>query len=173
MITALAVDSGGDSAYVTRGGDRGVEKYELTGPNATFLYARDPGSNVGAVAVDSADNLFVAQEDGGSNVIAEYAPDGTLLKRFGYGEIEWGLLGLAINAAGNIFASEANSGVPSSPGNRIIRINLPPAGPLSCCLTSFPSNTKALLKGGVNPEGNTRHLSLRIHKRRGLRRQRQ
>ena len=150
-IRALAVDSSGDSAYVTRSG--GVEKYELTGPNATFLYARDPGSEAVAVAVDSADNLFVAQDDGGSHVIAEYASDGTLLKRFGYGEIEWSLEGLAINAAGNIFASEENSGVPSSPGNRIIRIGLPPTGPLPCCLTSIPSNTKALLKGGVNPEG--------------------
>jgi hypothetical protein len=147
----LAIDSNGD-AYVVRNG--GVEKYELTEPTATQLYARDLGTNTRAVAVDASDNVFAQHIHPGDNIraIVKYSPSGQTLKRFGYGLIEFNLEGLAIGATGDSFGSEENV-ASTTVGNRVVRISQPPPGPVACCLVAQTRNTSATLQGRLNPEG--------------------
>jgi hypothetical protein len=44
--------------------------------------------------------------------------------------------------------------------HRIRSLSFPPPGPITCCIEATAGNTKATLKGGVNPEGKatTYHL---------------
>ncbi len=150
-VGSIAVDSSGD-AYITIAG--GIEKFEPSEPNATFLYSLDPGSNTTSLAIDSSDNLFAAQSEGGFRVITEYDSSGSTVFRFGYREIDFNLNGLAVSSAGNgVFGSEEYVGAPS-PGNRVVLFSLPPPGPLACCPAAGPvGNTKATLNASINPEG--------------------
>ncbi|HEU4392494.1 MAG TPA: NHL repeat-containing protein, partial [Solirubrobacterales bacterium] len=152
FLQALAVDSSGH-VYVNRIGTGGiVEKHELSEPSATLLDSFDVGANTTALAVDSTDRLYAAQLNGGLRAITKRDPSGNIVKRFGYGEIGFGLQGIAAGAGGELFGSEEFTGSPS-PGNRVIRLPQPAPGALSCCLEATLGNTKATLKGGINPEG--------------------
>jgi hypothetical protein len=146
-ISAATVDSSGDIYVIS---EATVKKYELTEPNATLLESF-AAPNATALAMGPEGNIFVTQGFG-SRVITKQAPDGAILKRFGYGQIDFNLKSLAVGAGGNLFGSEENAGGPSF-GNKVIRIEQPPPGPLACCLSAAPSNTKAALKAQVNPEG--------------------
>ena len=150
LVGGLAVDSNED-LYVASTGSGDGSKYEFSEPTATLLFALPSGANIKALTVDPNDNLYVAELDGGIREITKRDSTGEVLKRFGYGQIEWNLNGLGIGT-GSIFGSEENIGAPT-PGNKVIRIEQPGPGPLACCLSSTPRNTSATLKGGVNPEG--------------------
>ncbi|MGC1166595.1 MAG: hypothetical protein WA862_10845 [Solirubrobacterales bacterium] len=144
-ISALAVDSGGNP-YVARGSLR-VEKYDPSGAPLNTISL----NNVRAIAVNASDHLFASHLEGQSNqtkVITEFDPAGATLRRFGYGLIEDNLAALAVNstAAGDLFGSEPVN-------DRVRYLSFPAAGPLPCCVQALPGNTKATLKGGVNPEG--------------------
>lgn len=149
-VSGLGVDSFGD-IYVIRVG--GVEKFKPSEPDATFLYAvLEPNSNAKSIALDSNDNLLIAHVVQSFRVITEFNSAGTASKRFGYNQIERNLVGLAAGVGDNVFGSEEYGGAPQF-GSKVTRITPPPPGPLTCCLESTIGNTKATLKGGLNPEG--------------------
>jgi hypothetical protein len=161
-VRDLAVDSLGD-LYVSVAGAGGViRKYSPAG----ILIANLGGLQTEGLSVDAADNLFAKQRakpvtkppDANTYFIAEYAPDTSLVKRFGY------LLGLrdgtslaaleGLGGAEGIFATEGAVGeVPT-------RVNfLPiPKGPV---IVPEPCHVKpgalgsvrATLQAEVNPEG--------------------
>ena len=159
-IRGIAVNSTG-AIYVHRGGGENViEKLEASEPNATLIESFDEGDvaeNTRGITVDSEDHLFAAQleklSSGDRRVISEREPTGTVIKRFGYGEIQFNLNGIAIDAVGDVFGSEEYAGPPTTLGNQVIRVSQPPAGPLPCCGEVVRGNTKATIKGSVNPEG--------------------
>jgi hypothetical protein len=146
-VSDLAVDSSGD-AYVMNGR---VEKYELTEPEATKLNEFETSPNLRAVAVDQDDNLYAAQREGGFWIVTKRDSSGDILKRFGYEAIQFGFNGMAVGTGGDVFGSEEFAGL--SPSNKVIGISQPPPGPVSCCLESTVGNTKATVKGKLNPEG--------------------
>jgi 6-bladed beta-propeller len=141
---SVAIDSD-NNIYVSFASGDGVEVYEPTVPIATFLNTFDVGGNNKALAFDAAGNLYVAQLDSASRpVITKRDPSGTVVRRFGY-EIEFNLEGLAVGAGGDLFGSEERK--------QVTRISEPPPGAVPCCLDPDLGNTKATLKGKVNPEG--------------------
>ena len=146
-----AIDSTADLYINKTGVGGGIEQYELTAPTATQLMLIE-GPNSSAIAVDGEDDLYVAQRSGGRPVVTKYSPGGAILKRFGYGEIQFNLQGLAVGETGSLFGSEEFVGNETE-GNKVIRIPQPSPGPIPCCVTVSPGNTKATLKGQVNPEG--------------------
>ncbi len=129
-----------------------IQKYEFTEPVSTLLNEFDGNTNLRAIAIGQDDSLFIAQLDNNSWIVTERNPGGLIVKRFGYGEIDFGMSSIAVAAGGEVFGSEEYVGTPF-PGNRVISIDRPPSGPLSCCLDVQTGNTKATLKGQVNPEG--------------------
>lgn len=141
-IRDLAVDSSGD-LYIGRTAT-GVEKVDPSG-NPLFTLNL---TAVQAVAVDSSDNLFVSHYDGNSKVVTEFDSSGAILSRFGYDAIDEGLAAIAVNSTptGDVFGSERFN-------DRLRYLSLPAPGPLPCCVQAELGNTKATLKGGVNPEG--------------------
>jgi hypothetical protein len=150
-VAAMAVDSKGDAYALAQ--SNGIQKYEPTEPDAVLLDQFDTGvigDNTTALAVGSEDHLFAAQLVSNVYVITERDTSGKIIKRFGYGEIQFNLNGLAAGS-GALFGSEEYAGVIT--GNKVIKIAEPPPGPLACCLEATPGNTKAALKGSVNPEG--------------------
>ena len=155
LLGNIVVDSAGD-LYVNRQDTPAtqdlIEKYALSEPNATLIESFDSGANTHALAIGPENHLFAFQDNSGRRAISERESNGLLVKRFGYGEIQFPLEGLAVGLSGNLFGSEENVGGPS-PGNRVIALTPPAPGPLACCLEFTAGNTSALLKGAVNPEG--------------------
>ena len=153
IIRNIVVNSAGD-LYVNRRGivPDFIEKYALSEPNATLIESFDSGASTNALAIGPENHLFAAQINAGRFVISERGSNGTLVKRFGYGEIQFPLEGLAVGPSGTLFGSEEYVGLPS-PGNRVITLTPPAPGALACCLGFTAGNTSALLKGGINPEG--------------------
>ncbi len=151
VARGIAVDSAG-AVYVIRNG--GIEKYEASEPQATLLSAFAAGSNTSSLSINASNHVFAAQAEGSNWVITEYDASGTALSRFGYGEIEFRLNGLAIAAASDgVYGSEEYVNSPTL-GNKVLFLPFPPPGPISCCAVAGPvSNTKATLKGRINPEG--------------------
>jgi DNA-binding beta-propeller fold protein YncE len=159
LAGALAVDSTGDFYVAGEGGvETAIRKYEPDGS----LIGVVTEEVFQALAVDSADNLFLAtntengKETGGRKSIVEYDSSGSELRRFGYGLLEAGVGGLAPyeSATGDIYASEREAA--GAGGNRVLHIDIPEKGPLvfpAPCKTSILGNTKATLQAGVNPEG--------------------
>ena len=157
---AFAVDSTGDF-YVgsEAGGPEAIRKYEPGGG----LIGTVAQENLDALAVDSADNLFLAtltedgKETGGRLSFVEYDSGGSSLRRFGYGSLEdlnAGGLAPYHSATGDVYVSEPEEF--GTKGNRVLHIDFPGAGPLvrpEPCKPSFLGNTKATLSAEVNPEG--------------------
>jgi hypothetical protein len=150
----LAVDSSGAIYVIIDGGTDGIRKYDASG---TLLYQLTEVANATRLGIDSADNLFAAEEDSGLRVIAEYDEAGNTLRRFGYEAIRRNLLGLAplSSAFGDVFASEDNRFVEED-GDLLRYLAFPPPGPIvvpSTVKASPLGNTKVTLNAQVNPEG--------------------
>jgi DNA-binding beta-propeller fold protein YncE len=149
-IKALAVASTGSFYVAKEGAERGLRKYDAS----ANLLSSFPSDNLAALALDSADDLYVAEGAGGTfthGSIVEYDAAGNALRRFGYGSFEGshgaqGLAPLPI-AGGGAYASESV---------RVIQIPFPSPGPIvfpQPCSASPIGNTKATLNAEVNPEG--------------------
>jgi DNA-binding beta-propeller fold protein YncE len=143
---ALAVDSSGNFYVGFNGRDGLIQKYDPSGVEITAGPFPLTVHDLTSLANDAADNLFAAESDGGVWEITEYDTSGNLRGRFSYGSIEQNLGGIAFSEPGAIYGTETDR-------DRVKRFDLPAPGPLSCCLQATPGNTKATLKGGVNPEG--------------------
>lgn len=159
-LTGLAVDSSGD-AYI-RGfpPEESLCKYDSTGA-AIFCFPPNEAEGVLALATDGADHLFAVGLDRAVGpvqrtyrVIAEYDPTGNPLRRFGYGELEGFLEGLAVHpgATGPVYAS----------GGEVVLGLSYPTGPLiapEACAAPAATlhSTRATLVAEVNPEGKATH----------------
>jgi hypothetical protein len=157
-MVQLAVDSSGDF-YTYTGGedreDRGLRKFDASGSQIGGDIL--PINSVGAIAVDSADDLYVAEGGGSGSIgghILERDAGGTPLRSFGYGSfhISGNLDGLAPfhSAAGDIYAAEEFG------ENRVLDVGFPPPSPIAIpepCTASPLGNTAATLNAEVNPEG--------------------
>ena len=147
-----AVVDSTSNLYIIRVGANGrIEKYGLTEPSASLLETFDTNANTTALAVDDEDNLYAAQLDASSRVITKRNSSGTVVKRFGYGDIQFNLEGLAVDADGALFGSEAYVGSETL-GNKVVRIPQP-LRPFAVLVSINPGNTKATLEGQINPEG--------------------
>ena len=62
--------------------------------------------------MDSKDNIYAAELSDGMWMITKRDPSGAVIKRFGYGEIQFNLMGLAVDATGNVYGSEKTSALP-------------------------------------------------------------
>jgi NHL repeat len=162
VLRQLAVDSSED-AYVAM--DRppvGMRKYALATPE-TKLCDLDPGIETNAIGFDAAGHVFASQREGLAGgiglfqVITEYDSSCGLLSRFGYGQIEENLRGLAAfsNAEGDLFAGGWTDDETQSAG-QIKQLKLPAPGPIVAppSLKANPiGNTKATIAAEINPEG--------------------
>jgi hypothetical protein len=142
-IAALAVDSA-ERVYLSYNGLGGVHRSGAVGCTL------DPDKETTALALDGAGNLLAAQKEGSRRVLTQYDSSCETLRRFGYGEIDSKIVGLAVPhpSLGAAVGSELGSGV------RVF--SAPPPGPVF-----FPAspqlgdvgNTWAEVKSEVNPEG--------------------
>ena len=157
----LALDSGGrlylSNSTASETG-AAVRKYEWGEPSATLLSTFEP-SGPGALATDTADDLFVADRigGGGSDVggaIAEWSPAG-VQQRAIYGSLRSSApTGIAAyhGAGGELFASEAG---------RVVQIPFPAPGTVPPAPVILRETTtsgevrsaRATLQAEVNPEG--------------------
>jgi hypothetical protein len=156
-IRDLAIDSTGDF-YVSVAGAGGViRRYSPTGT----LIADLGGIQTEGLSVDAAGNVFGKQRGEGAtrSFVAEYAPDNSLIKRFGYTEgLQRGTSIAALEGEGGaegVFATET-SFVPAF----TTQVNfLPiPKGPVivpeSCRVKNDePGSVRATLQAEVNAEG--------------------
>jgi DNA-binding beta-propeller fold protein YncE len=150
-MLALAVDStGGSYVYGAAGG--GFHKFD----SSFNEVASFPNGTVGALAVDPADNLFVAAGAGGISSIIEYGsstpPAG--IRRFGYrGD---GLTSPFSADSGLAPYQSANGDIYASEGDQVSAVGFSAPGPVVLsrpCTAPKPGNTSATLSAQVNPEG--------------------
>ena len=156
--TGVAVDSEGNVYVGTAGATGVVRKYD---PSGTELFNVDPSFNINFVAVDTDDNLYISDNTGDSteesqSAVLEYSPTGTQLRTF-YA-LHTRLLGMApyANPNGDVFAAEEEEVFQGS--GRVVDLTIPPPGPVVYPNSPAPpassvGNTKATLRGKVNPEG--------------------
>jgi DNA-binding beta-propeller fold protein YncE len=148
--TGMAVDSTGNLWVI---GMNALRKFEA---NGTKLIEK-PSTNPGAVAVDSSDNVFAAENAVGlRKAIFEYSSAGNPVRRFGYGDLNLFAKGLAPfeTAAGDIYVSQEFDGPP--PLAEVFSLDFPDPGPLvfpEPCKANPLGNTKATLNAEINPEG--------------------
>ncbi len=146
-MKALAVNSGGSFYVETAGEGGGLRRYDAGGN----LLEEIPQREALGLAVDPADDLFFSERELSEGRlhfdIAERDSAGSVLRHFGYGEIESRPSGLAFfhTGSGDLYATE---------GSSVIYLALPPLGPViaSPC-SAISGNTKATLEADVNPEG--------------------
>jgi len=158
---ALAVDSGGD-LFASFGAfeDIGIWKYEWAEPTAVKLIRFDfsPVTIPRARSLTmSDDDLFAFQFIGSPTtgadlrVITRFDLDGSILSRFGYGEIPSSLSeGMAANAGtGDVYGLETELN-----NQKAIHLTVPEPGPIVATTKAAPvGNAKATLRAEVNPEG--------------------
>jgi len=140
VLRGLAVDSGENSYLILERGGEEIRKYDSSGN--VLCKEVDKGTESTALAVDSFGRLFAAQREAGlqSSVdfrtITQYDPSCNRLRRFGYGEIEKPVRGLAgfLSAGGEIFASEEEKGVHY--------LAQPPLGPIVAGVEADPVSNK-------------------------------
>jgi hypothetical protein len=159
-VSTFAVDSTG-AFYTTLG--RPLRKYDADGDLIREITPFEDFEDVGALAlaVGPEDNLFAVSSETGSIVtVFEIDPVGDRLRRFGYASISAATTATAIAAspdpkAGGVYVGEGFGSLPTD-GNRVVQIDLPPAGPLvfpKPCSTDPLGNVKATFNAEVNPEG--------------------
>jgi len=143
---ALVVDSSGNFYTTFSLSSEGVDRFD---PSGNLLSNIDPGTGAYALAIDSADHLFVAQSPPLYSVVTEYDSSGAKLFRFGYEEIPNLSWGLAIqNSTGTLFGASGSA--------EIVRLTKPALGPIvvpKSVLANPIGNAKATLNAKVNPEG--------------------
>lgn len=157
-MSALAVDSIGNS-YIGRSGSTGaVRKYDPAGSCLNCLNPIDPSFNITALALDSADNLFVA-DNSEASAVYQYDSAGNQLRSFGYGALASRAEGIAPYPAGGICTTQGFEGT-----SKVTCIDFPPPGPIVLpqpaigfgsprTFASAVTNIKATLNATVNPEG--------------------
>ncbi|MEZ5076447.1 MAG: hypothetical protein R2725_03280 [Solirubrobacterales bacterium] len=144
----LAVGGSGD-LYATFGSGGGIFKFdwaepvcpELTDPLEPELFTQPLG-------VADGGDLYGQNDSGGfGRVITRYSLAGAVLRRFGYGDLNTTIPGIAPfeSAFGDVFASEQNGPVKY--------LREPPAGPLSAATSASAGNVRATLSAQINPEG--------------------
>jgi hypothetical protein len=148
--SGIAVDSIGDFYLAGNSTTGAVRKYD---PSGALLNTVNPSSNISAIGVDAADNLYVGDlQDGlGGNqrAIFEYDPAGAKLRVF-YGDAARRLSSLApySGAGGDVFA------VSQEPA-AVVHIPFPVPGPVvapGATKAIEIGNTRATLTAQVNPE---------------------
>jgi hypothetical protein len=146
----LAVDSAGNLFVF----GTAVRKYDPTG--TTLLKELPIGSNLGALAVDVGDDLYLAENASGEHEIAKY--DGVTLAQLSSFYLAGGqrATALAPNAAGDGILAVAPGLF--GPLSGVTEVPLPPPGPVvypppSQSFASAVGNVKATLNAKVNPEG--------------------
>lgn len=172
LLIAVAADSTGDVYAAMENEALGILKLD---PGGSAVCEIDSDKRSTALAVDPAsDRLYAAQGEsrvrgsGAYRIVAEYGPGPgcPAVRRFGYGEIEDPVLGLAVfpgvlapGRAGDALISE-NSG---STTHRVLGLGLPPEGPIivpGSVIANPISNTKATLGAEINPEGAETEVSI-------------
>jgi hypothetical protein len=127
-----------------------VRKYDASGTEINAGPFPLAVQNLNSLGTEAADSLFTAETavSGGDEhrQITKYSNSGDVLGRFGYDSIGEVPSGLASAESGALYGTETGR-------DRVKRFDLPAPGPLLCCLEATPGNTKATLKGAVNPEG--------------------
>jgi DNA-binding beta-propeller fold protein YncE len=155
----LAVDSAGN-IYSTFNKGNGVFKFN---PSCEEKFnPLDPsGHNPISLAIGEGNHLFVAESEGrvgkaaGSwEIVTEFEPNGTYLKRFGYG---LGFAGtLRVNALAPFPSTEGDVFASLSAGSdRVSYLSIPPPGPVIAPLSlkAQAGSTHATLAAELNPEG--------------------
>jgi DNA-binding beta-propeller fold protein YncE len=154
--TGVAVDSTGSFYVGTSSVTGAVRKYNSSGACLNCSEPIDPSFNILALAVDSSDNLYVADNTGNFSTsrpgILQYEPDGDQIRAF-YGTLATGARGLApfSDADGDVYAAESGEG-------RVLHIPFPPPGPVvypgaSTVFASGIRSKKVILHSEINPEG--------------------
>jgi NHL repeat-containing protein len=160
----LAVDPAGN-VYATVDGPGGLRKF---GPSGTELCSLDPAIETTAVNTDAAGNVFAAEGVSAVNqpfaysAVAEYGPSCEIRRRFAYRGVDFGFIAPIAGIApfsslqGDLYLSRAYPG--ESGGTEVQYLSFPPLGPVVAAPgveapESTVSNTKALLRAEINPEG--------------------
>lgn len=151
--TAITVDSAGNIYIGSDNVAGAVAKYD---PSGKLLLSLDsPSSNINALTVDAADDVFVADNSGNASAILEYSAAGTEVSAI-YGTLTQRVIGLAQahTSNGDIFAVEE---IPTESGNLLLDIPFPAAGPVMPDAPAFThvepvGNISATLNSIVNPE---------------------
>ncbi|HET6996951.1 MAG TPA: hypothetical protein VFI03_00045 [Solirubrobacterales bacterium] len=151
-VQGIAVDIGG-SLYAATDNiflEEGVRKFNPDGSAVPSWGGGGKilGAAILALGLGPGENLFFSEREIGSPlVVRQHAPDGTQLRAiYGSGTVESLARGVAAEAGG-VFVSEANE---------VVRMEIPPPGPVvlpKTCAVSGIGNTKANLSCKVNPEG--------------------
>ena len=154
---ALAVDSTGD--FYVSPGDETIQKYDEAGNLVEEIKGvfEDGIQGVVGMAVDDEDHLFAASAESGAIVsVLEFDSTGSKIRRFGYGALLFGATAIAPTPAGTgVYVSESQ-GPESTKGNRVLRVDVPPPGPVvfpQPCSSSPLRPASATLNAQVNPEG--------------------
>jgi 6-bladed beta-propeller len=143
-VEDAAIDATGNLFVL---GNSSIKQYELSEPSAILLGSF--GSEATRALALAGGYVYVVEFQGAFRSISKWTTAGTLVRRFGEGEMARVFEGLAVGDAGDVFGSL----FPESTGFQVLRISEPGPGPFPCCLDPDPGNTKATLKGQVNPEG--------------------
>jgi hypothetical protein len=142
-LSKLVVESSG-SFYVSFERGVGINKYGPTGE----LISAIPEGDTAALAIDTKNHLFVANQNEGRNIV-EYDSSGSPIRRFGYG-----FLPVATNGIAPFKGASGDISVADSTGVR--QLSFPSPGPLVLpqpCVTNPIGNTSATVTCQANPEG--------------------
>jgi hypothetical protein len=160
QIRDMVVDSAGNIYITVAGGGGVIRKYNPAGT----LLADLGGEQTEGLSIDAADNLFAKQlgfavtKSAFIYFIAEYASDGSLIKRFGYTPgLASGTSLAALELSGgkeDVFATEGAAGVNVFPV---------PKGPVIVPETCHfkpggLGSVRATLQAEINPEGKETHF---------------
>jgi hypothetical protein len=159
-IRDLAVDSSGNFYVSVAEAGGFIRKYS---PAGVFL-ADLSGVQTEGLSIDAADNLFAKQRDEAVTksasvyFVAEYAPSGTLVRRFGYlPGLAAGISLAALEDTGGeegVFATEGSAGV-----NFIPVPKGPVIVPEACHVKPGGlGSVRATLQAEINPEGKDTHF---------------
>jgi hypothetical protein len=153
-VRGFAVDSTGNSYVTSDGGTGAVRKYDSS---CELLATLHPSFSINSVALDSGDNLLVADVAGigGETAIYAYTPAGALFQvLYGNGTLVQFPSSLAAlgGTRSDLFSTEGLG------ARRVVRIAYEPEGPVVHPDPKFTTadpigNTKATLHTRVNPEG--------------------
>jgi 6-bladed beta-propeller len=156
LVRGLALNSTGD-LYISFKTDV-IQKYDKNGNFVEEI--ADPFEDAGIYefAVGENDHLFLASSESGAIVsVMELDAAGNRVRRFGYGAMSMGSVATAVASAPGtgVYLGEAQ-GELSTIGNRVLRIDFPPPGPLvfpKPCTADPLGNAKATLEAAIDPEG--------------------
>ncbi len=167
-LSALAIDGAEDAWVSVEGPGEGLRKYDLA--TGAKLCAPESGSETGAMAIDDAGALFVAQTEnrqkhntGSFKVLSKYNTATCAIEsRFGYGKllkpVVYGIAALH-TVTGDIVSSEASIGVNEG---LVHHLTEPQPGPIVALpsVSASPRSVWAAIEAEINPEGAETHYSV-------------